>query len=83
MSLKSVNMHEPAKLENSTFNIITAVDKQAMFLYSMVETYTSDAEKDNRPHLVETLNNIKRDKIKHIQMLREALAREVKEDKFR
>ena len=75
-------MHESTKLENSTFNVITALDKEAKFLYSIVDTYIGDAEKDNRPHLVEIWNTIKQDKIKDIQMLREALVREVKEEKL-
>ena len=79
---KTISKHQSTKLENSTFNIITALDREAKFLYSTVDTYISDAERDDRPHLVDIWNTIKQDKIKHIQMLREALTREAKEEKL-
>jgi len=76
-------MHESTKLENSTFNIMTALDKEAMFLFSTAETHISDVEKDNRQHLVEIWNNTSVMKIGRRQMLREDLAREVNGEKFR
>ena len=75
-------MHESTKLENSTYNIITALQKEANFLYSTVETYIEDARKDNRQDLVSVWNTMKQDNQKHIQMLREALSREAKQDRF-
>ncbi|HZA07002.1 MAG TPA: hypothetical protein VE619_04785, partial [Nitrososphaeraceae archaeon] len=56
--------HETTKLENSTYNILIAVGKEADFLYSTVDTYIEDARKDNRPHLVDIWNEMKRDKEK-------------------
>ncbi|MGB7956958.1 MAG: hypothetical protein WCF23_23535 [Candidatus Nitrosopolaris sp.] len=38
--------------------------------------------KDNRQHLVEIWNQMKRDKEKHLQMLREALEKEAKEERI-
>ena len=75
-------MHESTKLENSTYNIITALQKEANFLYSTVETYIEDARKDNRQDLISVWNTMKQDNQKHIQMLREALSREAKQDRF-
>jgi hypothetical protein len=43
---------EAALLEDSTFNVITQIEKKADFLYSSVEKYIRDAEKDNKPELV-------------------------------
>jgi hypothetical protein len=68
--------HESTKLENSTYNILMSLGKEADFLYSTVDTYIVDAKKDNRAHLVE------RDKQKHLRMLREALEKEVEEQKL-
>ena len=74
--------HESTRLENSTYNILMALGKEADFLYSTLDTYIEDAKKDNRPHLVDIWNQMKRDKEKHLQMLREALEKEAKEEKL-
>jgi hypothetical protein len=50
---QSSTMHSSTKLENSTFDIISALQKEASFLYSTVDTYINDAKKDNRPQLVD------------------------------
>jgi vacuolar-type H+-ATPase subunit H len=75
-------MAELTRLDNSTYNILRALGKEADFLYSTVDTYLDDAKKDNRPHLVEIWNEMKRDKQKHLQMLRDALEQEAKEEKL-
>lgn len=75
-------MTQTTKLENSTYNVLIALGKEADFLYSTVDTYIEDAKKDNRQHLVEIWNQMKRDKERHLQMLREALEREAKEQKL-
>lgn len=73
---------ESALLEDSTFNVITQIEKKADFLYSSVEKYLRDAEKDNKPELVRLWNSIKADEQNHLKMLREELVREVKERKL-
>jgi hypothetical protein len=73
---------ETTKLANSTYDIIRALETDAKFLYSTVGTYIEDAQKDNRPELVDTWNTIKRDKQRHLQMLREALSKEAKQDQL-
>ena len=75
--------HETTKLENSTYNILMALGREADFLYSTVDTYIQDAKKDNRPHLIDIWNEMKRDKEKHLKMLRESLEREAKEEKLK
>lgn len=67
---------------NSTYYILIALGKEADFLYSTLETYIEDAKKDNRQQLVEIWTQMKRDKEKHLQMLREALEKEAKEQKL-
>ena len=70
-------------LEDSAFNIITQIEKKANFLFSSVEKYVRDAEKDNKPELVKMWNSIKEDEKSHLKMLRDELIKEVKEDRLK
>jgi vacuolar-type H+-ATPase subunit H len=74
--------HESTRLENSTYNILMALGKEADFLYSTADTYIEDARKDNRTELAEIWQEMKRDKQKHLHMLRGALEKEAKEMKL-
>ena len=76
------NNSENTKLENSTYNILSALGKESDFLYSTVDKYIQDAEKDGRDHLVELWNEMKKNKQKHLSMLRQALEKEAKENKL-
>ena len=51
--------YETIRLENSTYNILSALGKEARFLYSTIDTYISDAEKDSRSNLVEIWKTMK------------------------
>jgi hypothetical protein len=79
----STTRHETTGLENITFDILIALGKEAQFLYSTIDTYINDAQKANRSDLVEMWNTIKQDRQRHMQMLRETLAKEAKEEKLR
>jgi rubrerythrin len=81
-STSSSTKHETTRLENTTFDILIALGKEAQFLYSTIDTYTSDAQKANRSDLVNMWNTIKQDRQRHMQMLREALEKEAKEEKL-
>jgi hypothetical protein len=70
---------EKTKIDNSTYDILVALGIEANFLHSTVDTYISDAQKENRHKLVEVWNIIKQDKEKHLQMLKDCLETEVKE----
>jgi hypothetical protein len=70
---------EKTRIDNSTYNILVALGIEANFLHSTVDTYISDAQKENNAKLVEVWNTIKRDKEKHLQMLKDCLETEVKE----
>ncbi len=70
---------ENTKIDNSTYNVMVALGKGADFLHSTIDTYISDAEKENKTKLVETWNTIKQDKQKHLDMLKECLESDVKE----
>jgi len=74
--------NENTRLENSTYNILMALGKEADFLYSTIDTYIQDAERDGREYLVELWNEMKKDKQKHMSMLRQALEKEAKEEKI-
>lgn len=74
--------NETTKLENSTYNILMALGKESSFLYSTVDTYIEDAKNDGRDHLVELWNEMKKDKQRHLSMLRQALEKEAKEEKL-
>ena len=69
-------------LEDSTYDIIHQLERKADFLYSAVANYVRDAEKDGKPELVKLWNKIKEDEQNHLQMLKEELVKEVKEEKF-
>lgn len=73
---------EAALLEDSTFHVITQIEKKADFLYSSVEKYIRDAEKDNKPELVKLWSTMKEDEQKHLKILREHLVKEVRENKL-
>jgi vacuolar-type H+-ATPase subunit H len=51
-------------------------------MYSTVDKYIEDANRDNRKELVEIWKEMKRDKEKHLRMLREALEKEAGEQKL-
>ncbi len=73
---------ENTRLENSTYNVLVAIGKEADFLYSTIDKYIEDAEKDRREYLIELWNEMKKDKQKHLSMLRQALEKEAKEEKI-
>ncbi|MFL6316545.1 MAG: hypothetical protein ACJ71K_16215 [Nitrososphaeraceae archaeon] len=75
--------HQTTGLENTTFDILIALGKEAQFLYSTIDTYRGDAEKANRSDLVNMWNTIKQDRQRHMQMLREALEKEAREEKLK
>jgi hypothetical protein len=79
----STTRHETTGLENNTFDILIALGKEAQFLYSTIDTYINDAQKANRSDLVNIWNTIKQDRQRHMQMLRETLEKEAKEEKLR
>ena len=82
MAKSTTTKDQTTKLENSTFNILIALGKEAQFLYSTIDTYISDAQKDNNSDLENTWNTIKEDRKRHMDMLRKALEKEAKEEKL-
>ena len=50
--------------------------------YTILLIYINDAQKANRNDLVEMWNTIKRDRHRHLQMLRQELEKEAKPEKL-
>jgi rubrerythrin len=73
---------ETTRLENSTYDILRALGKDADFLYDTVDTYINDAQKANRNDLVEMWTTIKNDRQRHLRMLRQELEKEAKQEKL-
>ena len=78
----SATKDETTKLENSTYNILIALGKEARFLYSAIDTYIEDARKDNKSELENMWKTIKQDRERHLAMLRGALDKQAKEQKL-
>ena len=78
MSINSEN----TKLENSTYNVLSALGRESDFLYSTVDKYIQDAQSDGRQNLVDFWNEIKQDKQRHLSRLRECLEKEAKDNKL-
>ena len=51
--------------------------KDAEFLYDTIDTYIQDAQKANKQELVNTWNKIKTDRLNHVNMLKDALEKEI------
>jgi hypothetical protein len=79
----SATKDETTKLENSTYNIMVALGKEARFLYSAIDTYIDDARKDNNSELENMWKTIKQERERHLAMLRGALDKQAKEQKLR
>ena len=77
------NNLENTQLQNSTYNVLSAMGREADFLYSTVEKYIQDAKSDGRQNLVEIWKEIKQDKQKHLTKLRQCLEQEAKDEKLR
>jgi hypothetical protein len=73
---------ETALLEDSTFNVITQIEKKADLLYSSIEKNIRDTEKDKKPELVKLWNTMKEEEQKHLKMLRGQPVKEVRENKL-
>jgi hypothetical protein len=80
--MSTTSKSETTQLENTTYNILAALGRDADFLYETIGTYIKDAQNANRSDLVRMWDTIKQDRRKHLQMLRQALDKEAKEQKL-
>jgi hypothetical protein len=79
---KMSNNSKNTQIQNSTYNVLSALGGEADFLYSTVDKYIQDAQSDGRQNLVELWNEIKLDKQRHLSKLRECLEKEAKDEKL-
>jgi hypothetical protein len=79
----SATKDETTKLENSTYNILIALGKEARFLYSAIDMYIADAQKDNNSEVENMWKTIKQERERHLAMLRDALDKQAKGQKLR
>jgi hypothetical protein len=66
-------MSEKTGLDNTTYDILSALGKDADFIYDDIDKYIRDAENANESELVELWKTIRNDRQKHIDMLKDAL----------
>jgi hypothetical protein len=70
-------MGSETELSNTMYDILHAMGKDAGFLYDTINTYIKDAQSSNKTDLVETWQTIKKDRLRHLHMLKEALEKEI------
>jgi hypothetical protein len=70
-------MSERTGLDNTTYDILSALGKEADFLYDTIEKYIDDAKQSNNNELVNLWNRIKEDRLRHIEELKEALEKAI------
>ena len=63
---------EETELSNTAYDILNVLSKDADFIYDTIETYIQDAQKANKPKVVETWQTNKKDRKRHMHMLKEA-----------
>ena len=69
-------MSEKTGIDNSIYNIMSALGKDADFLYDTIDKYIRDAESANKSELVELWKTIRNDRHKHVDLLKDALEKE-------
>jgi len=70
-------MENSTSLSNTMYDILKVMGKDAEFLYDTIDTYIKDAQNANKQELVNTWNKIKTDRINHVNMLKDALEKEI------
>ena len=65
------------ELSNTMYDILHSMGKVAGSLYEVIDTYIKDAQNANNSNLVEIWQTIKKDRLKHLHLLKEALEKEI------
>ena len=73
-------MGNSTSLSNTMYDILKVMGKDAEFLYETIDTYIQDAQNANKQELVNTWNKIKNDRLSHVNMLKDALEKEIHGD---
>jgi rubrerythrin len=70
-------MSNESDVSNTMYDFLRAMGKDAGFSYETIDTYIKDAQSANKNELVETWKTIKKDRLRHLHMLKEALEKEI------
>lgn len=70
-----------APLSNCNYNLTKQLDKKLQFLWA-VDSYIKDAENEGNSKCTEIFSKIKADEERHVDMLKQEIARLSKEGKF-
>jgi hypothetical protein len=70
-------MGNETELSNTLYDILHSMGKDAGFLYDTINQYIKDAQAANNSELVQTWETIKKDRLRHLHMLKEALEKEL------
>ena len=70
-------MSNSTPLSNTIYDILKVMGKDAEFLYDTIDTYIKDAEDAKKQELVDTWKKIKTDTLNHVNMLKDALEKEI------
>lgn len=73
-------MESSTSLSNTMYDILKVMGEDAEFLYDTIDKYIQDAQNANKQELVNTWNKIKNDRLSHINMLKDALEKEIHGD---
>lgn len=73
-------MESSTSLSNTMYDILKVMGEDAEFLYDTIDKYIQDAQDANKQELVNTWNKIKNDRLSHINMLKDALEKEIHGD---
>lgn len=73
-------MENSTSLSNTMYDILKVMGEDAEFLYDTIDKYIQDAQNANKQELVNTWNKIKNDRLSHINMLKDALEKEIHGD---
>lgn len=70
-------MSNSTPLSNTMYDILKVMGKDAEFLYDTIDAYIKDAENANKQELANTWKKIKTDKLSHVNLLKDALEKEI------
>lgn len=70
-------MEKSDTLSNTMYDILKVMGKDADFLYDTIDSYIQDAQDANKQELVDTWKKIKSDRLNHVNMLKDALEKEI------
>ena len=70
-------MENSTSISNTMYDILKVMGKDAEFLYDTIDTYIKDAQNANKQELVNTWNKVKNDRLNHLNMLKDALEKEI------